>query len=114
MSGKTSQPQRPRGSCRTRRSATSIPAIKAMCSPLIAKMCIVPVRMNGSETSSVSAVVQPSAMAQSRRSDSSCSGRPRPNVACDQLRKRSASGGRAGPAPLRATLQSLVLSTRSW
>jgi len=43
-----------------------MPAISAMCSPLIAKMCIVPVRMNGSETSSVSAVVQPSAIAQSK------------------------------------------------
>ena len=70
--------------------------MSAMCSPLMAKMCIVPVRMNGCETSPVSAVVQPSAMAQVRRNDSSCSGKPRCKVFCAQLRKRSAGGGVAG------------------
>ena len=113
INGMTSHPQTARGICSTRSSATRIPAMSAMCSPLMAKMCIVPVRMNGSETSCVSAVVQPSAMAQSRRNDSSCSGRPRSSVTCAQLRNRSASGGLPGVPFDSMSRQSFVLWTCS-
>ena len=104
----TSAPQAPRGTRNTRSTLTRMPAISAMCSPLIAKMCIVPVRMKGSETSLVSAVGQPSAMAQISRSDSSSTGRPRASVIFAQAENRSTHGGDAGRSGWPASCQSFV------
>ena len=74
----------------------------------MANTCIVPERMNGSATSSVSAVRQPKVIAQSRRNSSSSTGSPRPSVPCAQVRKRSGSGGFSGASASGTSRQSRV------
>ena len=86
-------PHQKRGTCTVRNIATRIPAMSAMCSPEIAKMCIVPDCMKGAVTSPVSAVFQPSVIAQSNFKGSSTSGKPRASVCCDHVRKRSLKDG---------------------
>jgi hypothetical protein len=75
-------PQIVRGTWARRNTCTRIPAISAICNPLMAKICIVPDLMNGSQTSSVSAVFHPRVIAQSNRKSSSTTGKRWAIVAC--------------------------------
>ena len=87
-------------------------AIIAMCSPLIAKMCIVPEYMNGLATSPLSDVRQPSVIAQSRRTVSSSMPSGPARVLRPQRWKRTDSGSAGGLASSRSR-QSLGVLVRN-
>ena len=77
----------------------------------MAKMCIVPVRMNGSDTSPVRAVFHPKIIAHCSRSASSWTGIPRPSAAMAHAPNRSAQeGALSGPA----SRQSAAEPALSW
>jgi len=113
MSGITTAPHTARGTFKTRKNATRMPAINAMCSPLMAKICIVPERMNGSDTSPVSAVFPAQGHRPEQAQGFVLHRRPRAKVALAQAPNRSAKGGE-GVVPASVWVQSFADAAFSW